>query len=187
MKKLFFALSLLLVVGGGCLSLGRLGGPKIVEGDWYLAFDLPSGWVMTVPYQEPNTAKVVPSQSVDRSENEIFLQTTVIAIVNGGIKPGADVPIESYVPLTGQTQIKVSRLDPHRVVPEEAEDIGDGFFKVKLCEDGGDCQIYGRYNYDLYLKTDTANYKFIIYGDDVSTAENIIKSAEVVTIPEVAE
>jgi hypothetical protein len=69
MKKLLLALGMLLVVGGGCLSLGK---GKEVVGDWHLAFDLPTGWVMVTPYQEPDSETVVPSQSVDRELNEVF-------------------------------------------------------------------------------------------------------------------
>ncbi len=182
MKKLFALLGVLLLVGGGCLSLGKLGNDKVVAGDWHLAFDLPSGWVMVVPYQTPNTEPVVPSQAVDRDNNEVYLQTTDKAIVIGGIAPEAEVPAETYVTLSGQTQIRVSQLDPRRVVPSEAEDLGDGFFKLKMCEAGEDCQLGGRSNYDYYFKTDSANYKFIVYGDDTKLAEDIISSAEVVTI-----
>ncbi|MEK7183029.1 MAG: hypothetical protein AAB776_00155 [Patescibacteria group bacterium] len=181
MKKVILALGLLLAVGGGCVSLGKLGGDKVVEGDWSLAFDLPSGWFMTAPYQSPNTEAVVPTQSVEKLDNEIYLQTTDKAILTGGVGAEASVPADSYVTLEGNSQIRVSRLDPRRVVPSEAEDMGNGFSKVKLCDDGGECEIYGHHNYDYYLETEDAIYKFIVYGQDINQIEDIIKSAEVVT------
>jgi hypothetical protein len=182
MKKVILALGLLLAVGGGCVSVGKLGADKTVEGDWYLAFDLPSGWVMTAPYQAPNTEAVAVSQDVDRDSNEIYLQTTDKAIVGGGIAPDAEVPTDSYVSLLpDNTQIRVSRLDPGRHIPDGAEDLGNSFYKVELCEDGEDCQIGGRHNYDYYLETEDAKYKFIVYGVDTDKAEDIITSAEVVT------
>lgn len=183
MKKVLLALSLLLVVGGGCVSLGKITGQKQVEGKWSLAFDLPADWIMAVPYQSPNTEAVTLSQEVDREDNEIYLQSTNTVIVLGGIKPNDDVPAESYTTLDGQTLIKVSRLDPRRVVPSEAEDLGHDFFKVKLCETGEDCQLGGRLNYDYYLKTTDTNYKFVVYGTDLKQAENIILSAQVTAVP----
>lgn len=182
MKKLLLALGLLLAVGAGCVSLGKVGGTKTVEGDWYLAFDLPSGWVMTVPYQTPNTEPVTPSQTVDRGDNEVYLQSTGKALLIGGVAPEASVPADSYVTLDNNMQIRVSRLDPHRAIPSEAEDLGHDFSRVKLCEEGEDCQIGGRSNYDYYFHTDSANYKFIVYGDDVNQAENVIMSAQEVTV-----
>lgn len=182
MKKLLFVMGILLFVGGGCVSAKTLGGvQRTVEGDWYLAFDLPNGWVMTDVYDAPRDEAVTPNQTVTREQEEIYLQTTTKAILLGGIGAEDTVAADTYVALQDQTLIKVSRLDSHRVVPSEAEDLGDGFFRVKECEDGEDCQIYGRYNYDYYLKTDGANYEFEIYGSDTKQAENIILSAEVVT------
>lgn len=186
MKKVILGLGLLLAVGGGCAA-GGLGGDKKVEGDWFLAFDLPSGWVMTDPYQEPNTDDVTPSQDVNREDNEIFLQTTDKAIVTGGVKPDSSVPEDSYVVRgDGYSQIRASRLDPARLIPSEAEDLGDGFFRVKLCEAGEDCQIYGHHNYDYYLDAGDAKYKFILIGGDVEEMIDIVTSAKVVTETEEA-
>lgn len=182
MKKVILALGLLLAVGAGCVSVGKLGGNKTVEGDWYLAFYLPSGWVMTSTYRQPTSEAVVPSREVDRDDQEVFLQTSDKAILIGGVGPEAGVPSESYTTLEGNSRIEVSRLDTHRRIPSEAEDLGNGFFKAKECETGGECQMYGRYNYDYYLQTDDANYEFVVYGQDIDKIEDIIKSAEVVTV-----
>jgi hypothetical protein len=169
MKKLLLSLGLLLAVGGGCVNVGdltgNLGGDKTVEGDWHLAFDLPSGWVMVEPYENPDVEAVVPNQEVDRDMTEVYLQSTDKAIVEGETPDGEVVPADTYVQ-EDFTQIRVTRLDTRRVIPSEAEDLGDGFFKL---ED------------DFYLKTDDANYKFEIRGDDRNRAEDVIMSAEVVT------
>jgi hypothetical protein len=82
--------------------------------------------------------------------------------------PGEEVPAESYISLSDSTQIRVSRLDPRRKVPSEAEDLGDGFFKD---------------NADYYLKTETVNYKFILKGQDLDLATEIVLSAKQVTVP----
>ncbi|MFZ2681706.1 MAG: hypothetical protein WAZ14_01260 [Patescibacteria group bacterium] len=182
MKKLLVVLGALLIVGGGCLSLGKGGGQKTVEGDWYLTFSLPVGWLTLAPYQEPDTKAVDTVKTITRDLNEIFLQTSDKPIVSAGAAPEVDVPAESYVSINEHTQVRVSRLDPRRVVPSEAESLGDDFYKLMLCEDGGDCQLSGRYNYDYYLKTDDANYKFIVYGQDITAAEKIILSSKLVTL-----
>ncbi len=159
------------------------GGEKIVTGDWYLTFDLPTDWVTLAPYQRPNTEATVTSAEISLALNEVYLQTTDKAIVIGGIVPEAAVSIDSYVLLMpDHSQIRVSRLDPSRIIPGEAEDLGNGFFKVKLCEDNADCQIYGRHNYDYYLETDEAKYLFVSFGQDTDEMEDIILSAKIVTV-----
>ncbi len=182
MKKIFLALGLLLVVGGGCVSVGKLGGEKTVEGDWHVAFDLPSDWVMVVPYGRPDTEVVVPSQAIDRSLSEVYIQTTEKAVVIGGIAPEDEVSTDSYV-LLGQDHslIHVRRLDSSRLLPEGAEDLGNRFFKIKQCEEGEDCQIDGRHDYDYYLETDEAKYMFTSFGERIDDMEKIILSATVVT------
>ena len=173
MKKTVLALSLLLAVGGGCVGLGK-GGHKVVEGDWYLAFDLPSGWIMADEYQTPKVLVVIPDQTVDKNDNIIFLQTSPKAIVSDGSTPAEAVPADTYI-TSGYTQIKVSRLDSHRVIPSESEDLGQGFFR-----DSEDANV-------LYLKTETEKYEFEILGDNKTQAEDIVQSAEVVTAVEAAQ
>lgn len=166
MKKLLLTLGLLIAVGGGCVgALGdKFGGDKTVEGDWHLAFDLPDGWVMAVPYDEPDSEAIVPDQAIARDLNEVYLQSTDKAVIADGSTPDAAVSTDTYV-TSGYTQIRVTQMDTRRVIPSEAEDLGDGFLKL----DG-----------DFYLKTESANYKFDIRGDDTDQAEDIILSAEVV-------
>ena len=186
MKKLLFVASLLLVLGAGC----AVGVPKIhqptVEGDWYLAFDLPNSWLAAKPYQEPDQKLVTPVTTISRTDNEIVLQNTDKAIVRSDRTPDAAVPADSYVRLgTDYAQIVVTRLDTRRVIPSEAEDLNNGFSKLKSCDPGGECQKNGRYNYEYYLKTEVENYKFTLYGDvgQIEAMERIIKSAQVVTAP----
>lgn len=191
--KNFFLLSLasVLVLGAGCSNL-PLGGNKDVEGDWDLAFDLPAGWVMATPYDsdELEEASFDLNTEVDQSDSEIFLQ--------GSDKPvyltANDAP-EVVTGLEGQGElvinkpvIKVTRLDERRLIPDDAEDVGRGYSRVKLCEEGEDCQDGGRLNYDYYLETADAKYKFLPYFLNADEAEDIITSAEVVTVhPEEVE
>lgn len=188
MKKVILALGVLLAVGAGCVSVGKLGN-KGVEGDWYLAFDLPGGWVMVDMYADPLQDPVTLDYEVGREDNEIIIQNVdKPLVINSGRAPDENVPADSYIAGDG-TRIYVTRLDPSRVVPSEAEDLGGGFFKVELCEDGGECQLGGRDNDDYYLVTEDAKYKFVIQSQEsddqaVGQAETIILSAEVVTVTE---
>lgn len=181
MKKMILGLCALVLLGGGCATT-----PSVVEGNWYLAFDMPNEWVMVPDYTAGNVA--FPSQEdVDREMSDVVLQSVGKTIwTNSG-----RVPSEEEIAIMGEyvtedySIIRVLRLDTRRVVPSESEDLGNGFFKLKLCEDGEDCQAGGRYNYDYYLVTEAGNkYQFMItaYGQDVDTAEEIILSAQEVTI-----
>ena len=149
MKKLLLVAGLLLAVGGGCVSLGKLGGPKTVAGDWYLAFDLPASWIMVDEYESPEALVVKPDQTVDGKDHIVFLQTTNKAIVSDGKTPDALVPADTYV-TSGYTQIRVTRLDSHRVIPSDAIDMGDGFSKSQDDDN------------TFYLKTETDKYEFDI-------------------------
>lgn len=188
MKKGLLSLGLLIMVGGGCLSLPSVG-QKTVVGDWHLSFDLPAGWRMVETYSDPTTNPITLSYGVDRADNQIIIQNVDKPLVlSTGAAPQTSTPSDTYVVGDG-TRILVTYLDSRRVIPSEAEDLGDGFFRVMLCAEGGDCQADGRYNYDLYLVTATAKYKFEIQSQALNKpykiAEDIVLSAKVTTVPEV--
>ena len=188
MKKVILGLGLLLAVGGGCVA-GGLGGQKTVEGDWFLAFDLPNGWVMVDDYTMPYDQVVTLDHEVDRTDNTIAIQNVDKPIVfSAGAAPDENLPKDSYV-MGDATQIEVTQLDPSRRVPSEAEDLGDGFFKVELCKAGEDCMLGGSDNYDYYFVTDNAKYKFHItsqaqtdHDKQLDQAKDIIMSAKEVTV-----
>lgn len=189
MKKFILAVSLLLTLGAGCLGQGS-NSPKTVEGNWFVSFDLPSGWVMVKPYEDPEDRVITPSQSVDTSNNDIFIQNTDKAILVSSVAPTEAVPGDSYVRLAdGYVRLEVTRLDPRRLIPDEAEALGNSYYKLKVCDDGGACQANGRYNYEYYLKSETANFKFVVYAnqDQLELAEKIILSGQMVTNPVISE
>ncbi len=184
MKKLFLGLGATLLLGAGCLSNIGLGS-KDVEGSWYLAFNLPEGWIMVEPY---NSGDITDpgfklNQEVTQSMNAIILQGTNKAIYGstGALGDGISELIDAGKVEVNGPIIEITLLDERRVIPSEAEDIGDGFSRVKLCEDGDECQIGGQLNYDYYLETAKAKYKFDVSGLKRSEAEDIITSAKEVT------
>ncbi len=180
--------ALLLVMGAGCLF-----GQREVAGDWYLAFDLPSEWVMVDDYNDPGSKAVELDYEVDRTDSEVVLQNIDKPIVfSNGVTPEESVPADSYV-MTSGTRITVTHLDSRRVIPSDAEDLGDGFFQVKLCDEGGECQIGGAHNYEYYFVQDDAKFKFQVstHAENKQTAiaevESIIRSAKLVTQNEMQE
>ena len=188
MKKLVVLFAVLLALGAGCVQLGKLvPGQKEVAGDWYLAFTLPAGWVMVDDYNDPVRNEVALDFDIAQSDSEIVLQNVDKPIVfSSGAAPDESVSADSYVINEG-TRITVTRLDPRRLVPSEAEDWGKGFFKLKLCEEGEDCQIGGAHNYEYYLVTENAKYKFEVNtraadrSMAIDEAEDVIRSAKEVT------
>jgi len=181
MKKMILGLCALVLLGGGCAMA-----PSVVEGNWYLAFDLPSGWVMVPDYTVGNVA--LPSQEdVNREVSDVILQSVDKTIWTslGRAPSEEETAIMGEYVMEDYSIIRVLRIDTRRVVPSEAEDLGNGFYKLKLCEDGEDCQIGGRYNYDYYFISDAGNkYQFMITtnGQSYDSAEEIILSAQEVTI-----
>lgn len=165
MKKVFlFALSLVLV-GAGCTSLG---GNKVVEGDWSIAFDLPNDWVMVQPYQ-PSDTPINLDGEITPTDAEVYLQSTDLHILPEGSGQIEEDRVELFGEIVESdfTRISVLKLDPRRVIPSESEDLGDGFFK--------DGEIY-------YFETEDAKYKFTILSEGQSTDEavEVIVSAQVV-------
>lgn len=186
MKNVFLlSLAAVLLLGAGCSNLS-LGGTKEVEGDWDLAFDLPSGWVMAAPYDsdELEEADFALDTEVGESDSEIFLQSSDKPVyLSSGEVSDEITELEGQGELVvNKPMIKVTRLDERRLIPDEAEDVGRGYSRIKLCEEGEDCQAGGRLNYDYYLETEEGKYKFIAYHMSESEAEDLITSAEVVTV-----
>lgn len=172
------ALAALVLVGAGCL------GSKEVEGKWRLAFDLPEGWIMAEAYRADLDEVVTVSTEVTRDASDVVLQSTALPVYAGGVKPQDSVDARTYI-TEDFTLIQVYRLDESRVIPSKAEDLGEGWYRLKLCEIGEDCTLYGQYNYDYYYRSPLAGkYKFSIAtdGQDVERAIAVIRSAQAVTV-----
>ncbi len=149
-------------------------------GDWHLVFDLPSGWVAAAPYDAPEDKIVTLQRDLSADMNEVVVQNTDRPVVLASDVDDVEesVPVDSY---TSSNYVKVSvlQLDARRKIPSEAEDLGNGYFRVKLCEDGGGCTTGGKWNYEWYLKTATASYRFTAVSDgtDFSAVEGIVRGA----------
>jgi len=185
MKKLLAGVATALVlVGGGCAdNIPLIGGVDTVEGKWRLAFDLPQDWVMVEDYDSPRSEIVTPSLEVTRDLSDVIVQSTSKAIVSGGVSPDSEVAEDSFIG-SDFTQIHVYYLDERRIIPSEAEDLDGGWYRLKLCEAGEDCTIYGQYNYDYYLVAASGSkYKFSIItnNQDPQAAVAVIMSAKEVT------
>ena len=139
----------------------------VVTGSWYLNFDLPKDWVMVAPYNEavPNDITKVP---VTSDMTDVVVQSTnkIVALTGS-----SDLEKDTFV-TDDYSYIRTFRLDKHSVIPAEATDIGNGFFKL---EKG--------VNVTYYLKGKGSNYKFIVYWDnaDLKVIEKVVTSAKEVT------
>ncbi len=186
-KTLLFSLCAIVLLGAGCLSKlpFNLGEKAAVEGAWDLAFDLPSGWTLAAPYDNDELESVKFSlKEVTQADSEIYLQASdkPIYLSSGETPEAISNLVNENKAVVDQGLIKVTKLDERRLIPSEAEDIGHGISQIKLCDDGGECQVGGRLNYDFYLEINNAKYKFITYNITRKEAENIISSAKVVTV-----
>ena len=186
MKRLLLFLVSFSLIGAGCIAQE----PKLQEaqaGDWYLAFDLPDGWVMSPQYK---LGEEDPSPSdVNRDLKDIVLQSTVKSVFtsSGMISEQASARVEAGEVITEDfVSIRVLKLDSRRVVPSEAEDLGDGFYKLQICEDGGECQLGGQFNYQYYYVNGEDKYQFLIayQGEAITQAEEVILSAVPVVVKE---
>lgn len=174
MKKLFSALAIggLVLMGGGCAAsnvVSSIIGDDNVEGKWRLAFDLPEGWVMVAEYDEPRENIVTPDQNVTHDLPTVLLQSTSKAIVQGGAPDAAIVPAETYV-TKDYSSIRVDRLDERRIIPKDAEDLGNGFSTSE-----------GKY---YFVSSSGEKYQFVITSDDKDLTDEIavILSATTVTV-----
>lgn len=174
MKKFLLAFATLVFLGAGCIP--GLGKTSPVEGKWALAFDLPQGWIMASPYDV--NSKVPISQDVKRDDSSVVVQSTDKKLCYGGITCEDATAVK---PTDKDVKIYVTQIDSHRVVPKDnAEDLGNHFSRVKICEDNEDCRIYNAGNYKYYLETDGDDYEFT-YNGDTASADRVIRSAKVVT------
>ncbi|MBT3230719.1 hypothetical protein HN358_02975 [Candidatus Uhrbacteria bacterium] len=181
MKKVFLGLFALVLLGAGCMP------STAVEGDWFLAFDLPNEWVTVRQYQL-DSEPVPIEEGVSREISDIVLQSTSANVYSSsGYMPETEAfQALGDVNMDDFTYIRALKLDERRVIPSESEDLGDGFYRLKLCEDGDECQIAGRLNYDYYFVTEDSKYQFMVWqqGRDMDDAQDVILSAEVVTLTE---
>lgn len=173
MKRLFLGLIGLVLIGAGCIPVAN----KPVDGKWRLAFDLPSGWVMVVPYEVPGKGETLKplSDGVRRDDSEIYLQSTDKAICWSSGGPCA----EGSVLNEGQ-QIRVTVLDARRKLDlKELTDLGHGFYlKPGSTAPADGPELLARDIY--YFVSDTNTYEFR-YTGDASIVKKVILSAKVVT------
>lgn len=171
MKKLLVSLIGLVLVGAGCLPVAN----KPVDGKWQLAFDLPSGWVMVVPYEVSGTGTAKPvSDGIRRDDSEIYLQSTDRPICYSSGGPCAEGSASEG------DQVRVSVLDSHRRLDvTELKDLGRGFYlKAGPTTPADGPELLARDTY--YLKTDKATYQFSYMGN-AEMVKKIILSAKEVT------
>ena len=170
MKRIFLGALTLLLIGAGCFA-GEVPEEPGVQSDWWLAFDLPEGWA-----ELPDYSLNFPEQRllpIDRDMTDIILQSTNLPIVLEDDEP-TDA-LEEYVD-TDYTFMRIYRYDPRNSIPDDAEDLGNGFFK-HVRDDG-----VIRY----YLVGEHGKYRFYPEqnGHSLEQAEEVILSAVEITLEE---
>jgi hypothetical protein len=181
MKKIFALLFGLMLVGAGCSG-------GTVEGDWYLAFDLPNDWIVTQAYSEGDKEEGV---DVTRDHVEVFLQSADAHMIFSDNELDAETEgrLLREVLYEDMTRISVSRLDERRIIPSEAEGLGDGWYKLAPCAETPDdegCVDDGT-TMSYYLEADSGDkylFRVTVDGQEISDAEEVLMTAEEVTITE---
>ena len=165
--KLIFTVFALVIVGGGGLGTGN-SSKEATDTRWWLSFELPDGWVMYGNYTKNNADP--STRTIDRQNTDVVIQSSTLPIILPGKSAGEGVT--SFVD-ADYTYIRVFRYDVALTkVPDDAEDLGDGFYKATK----EDITTY-------YLKGQYGIYRFITtqVGRDLSEAEKVILTAIEVT------
>lgn len=171
--KLFIPVFALVLLGAGCF-----GGDKVeeVRGDWLLSFDLPNEWVMVSPYDQDEGVKL--NKDINREFSEVILQNTDKTIWRGDLPEDiSELPefvSDSYI------YISVTQLDPRRVIPSEAVDMGDHFYRFDPCSVAEDCGGASAPVYTYYLEHADRKYQFNVFIKDADSedAQKLIFSAQ---------
>lgn len=169
MKRIFIIAFALLLIGIGCSNVEQVEEEPSVEGDWWLVFDLPEGWVQLPDYTLDFPEKrLLP---IDRTMTDIILQSTDLPIALEGEEPTDE--LENYVD-DDYTFMRIYRYDPRTSIPEDAEDLGNDFYK-HVRDDG-----VIRY----YFIGEHGKYRFYPEqeGHTLDQAEAVILSAVEVTV-----
>jgi hypothetical protein len=167
MKRMALALFCTLLLGFGCNS------PEEVRGLWKLTFTLPDGWVMASSYNENENYPL--DTGVVHTDQTIALQSArkKFCMAESACIGGAELLGE------GDTVIVATVIDSAVQIPPMAEDLGNNFFRLKICDDGGPCMADHRGNYQYFLKTEAENYQFFYWGNP-DPVEGVITSGKVV-------
>lgn len=178
-KALFVAVLGLVVTGFGCGTEPEASVPtaadgtmlqptETVEGTWFLTFDLPNGWVMVPQYDENDDIAPASTtfQAVTNQMTDVVIQSTDAVIDRDGEDAKEGAVTENFL------YAHVFRMDKRTGIPSDAEDMGEGFFRLMK----GATATY-------YHKGNLANYKFVVYWNnrELSEIEEVITSAKEVT------
>lgn len=132
---------------------------------WWLSFDLPEGWVRVAHY---GSGKVeMPSdEAITATSTDIVLQSASEPIsIDGQVSENWTVYVES-----DYAYIRVFRYTALRPVPDDATDLGNGFYETTFYDDLA-----------YWFPQEFGNYLFTVKTDgeqDMSVIEDIIFSAQ---------
>lgn len=170
MKRFFFGVLALILLGAGCVGSGSLGTEESYNADndpaWWLSFDLPEGWVRVAHY-DGGTKTMPTDETINVRLTDIVLQNTDLPILFDGDEPSESW--ESYIE-SDYAYVRVFRYTSMRPVPDTATDLGNGFYQDEW---------YGLNAY--WYPAEFGNYLFTIETDgeqDMDLIQSIIFSAQ---------
>lgn len=176
MKKLLAIFGTLVLLGAGCAAGTN---PATEYNDWRIGFNLPEGWAMVESYTEGESAV---GTNVKPSNPEIFLQSSSLHHVYR-----YDSLTESQLAKVGEVEagdrmrITVQEIDERRLIPSEAQEVGEDMYRNIRCEDES-CTGANTLPVEYYKEFPSgARYLFLIQqiGElyDEPVARSIIESA----------
>lgn len=157
MKRLLsivLGLAAVVAVGAGCQK-------KAIEGDWFLAFDLPREWVMVAPYDPESAAPLDHDLTID--DAEVVLQNVDAKIMPGEGEAATDVVRKDYA------KVSVTRYDRGRKAPDGAVNVGGGLVKDESASKPTYYLTVGEFLYKATVETD---------GTPLADIEKILSSAK---------
>ena len=172
-KKILIATFGLLLIGAGCLG-SQDNKAEVVEGDWWVTFELPTDWVVYAHYVENDSAPQLAS--IDRELTDIVVQSTDLPVVLNGQEAHED--LSEFVD-SNYTYIRALRYDVGLTrIPDDAVELENGFYKREREDKPVEYWMAGEYG----------NYRFMITQEDqdLSVAEDVIFTAQEVTEIEIA-
>lgn len=171
--------------------------------EYPLQFDLPKGWIMTegctitvdgkeqrvgcaenIAGIESQSELPVLDRSIDAQATTVYLQNTNLLPLFGGI--ASNNGVENAYQSNDVALITVTRVTNADVLMGrrgETVDMGDGFYKVTICDvevSGPECGMYGQWSHEYYFVGETGTYRMEVsstWSGGAEAIEEILLSA----------
>jgi len=167
MKRIILGFFALVLVGAGCAS-GGVTTQTPTDVNWWLSFELPEGWV-AVDHYGGGALERPSADGIGARTTDIVVQSTELPI----LLEGDGEPSGNWTEYIEQdyTYIRAFRYSSMRPLPDDAQDLGNGFYSAEW---------YGQTAY--WYPAEFGNYLFTVElngeGQTVERAEEVIFSVQ---------